>query len=677
MNRTMKRLLVLVLFVFGVGAPAALAQNDSRPADSMPLAPGNVVSDSLASNDVRAYTIELAADQFVYGETDQQTVDVVLTVYGPDGETLERYDAAARGPEPFHFDSDSAGLYRVEVTPYEKGRGHYTIVLKRVEPVATVPARRVDQLMAAYDGRDRPGAVVGVVRNGEVSFSEGYGMASLAYDIPIARETRFNLGSVSKQFLAFAFALLAERGELSLDDPVGKYLSDWPEFDETVRLRHLLTHTSGYREAYGTHALAGRITNEDRLTREEALEVVRRQPALEFPAGSDYQYNSTAYVILAEILEKVVGMPAGQWVEENVFESLGMTVSTIESEVGEIVPNAAVSYAPAGDGTYHRSFSNRAIFGAADVYTTVGDLAKWFRNFETGELGGRVVQERMREPFVLTTGDTTDYALGLVVDEHQGLQRIQHGGSHAGYRAMIMYYPDLEAGIVVMSNYSRMPVHTIAESVAETFLGDQMPVELPVESVSTSADDDAVQLSPADFQAIAGRYELEQVAGYVLNFTREDETYFLQENEGEKTEITPTSDSTFAVPGSESRIIFHLAEGDEPAPSLALQQENAEYLANRLTGEPWEPSREDSLEYTGRYYSEELETFYAVTATDSQLVVEHRWLGEIVLAPVTKDTFSGRYPIQELVFVRDEEGQVAGLHVSTGRTRDVRFEKQK
>lgn len=109
---------------------------------------------------------------------------------------------------------------------------------------------QVYSLMAEYDQDGSPGGIIGVVKDGDLIFAKGYGMADLAHGVPITTETRFNLASVSKQFTGFAFALLEKRGEISLDDPVRKYLSSLPEFDQTVTLRHLLTHTSGYREAW-------------------------------------------------------------------------------------------------------------------------------------------------------------------------------------------------------------------------------------------------------------------------------------------------------------------------------------------------------------------------------------------------------------------------------------------
>lgn len=395
----------------------------------------------------------------------------------------------------------------------------------RITPTATIQetARTdslkslADSLMAGYDRQDSPGATVAVIRGGEVAFSRAYGMADLTHRVPNSVDTKFNLGSASKQFMGYAFALLAERGQLSLDDPVSEHLPDWPEFEETVTLRHVLTHTSGYREAYGTLALTGRLPDRDYLAREEALEVVRRQPMLEFPAGSEHEYNSTAYVILAEIADRVTDQPIIEWMQQNVFDPLEMEHTTIESEVGQIIPGAAYSYGGSEEGGYRMGWSNRALFGGADVYTTVGDLAKWFRSFRTAGLGGQSVMERMTKRFVLTSGDTTDYALGLYIDEHRGLRRMHHGGSHAGYQAHLSYYPEIDAGVVVLGNYSGVRSGRVANQVAEFAFAEHMEpeeeeVQEPAEEEAQEPEEEEAQAPPAtaadssDLAEYAGRY---------------------------------------------------------------------------------------------------------------------------------------------------------------------------
>jgi CubicO group peptidase (beta-lactamase class C family) len=173
----------------------------------------------------------------------------------------------------------------------------------------------IESLIPATINNTTPSLVVGVIHKGELIFSKGYGLVNLSYGIPNDPKMIYNLGSVSKQFLGYAFAILHTEGKIDVDEPVGNYLENWPEFENAVTIRHLLTHTSGYREAYTLSGLAGRNIGIDRLTRKECLDVARRQPELEYTPGSRFTYNSTAWVILAEILEKATGQSAYDWME--------------------------------------------------------------------------------------------------------------------------------------------------------------------------------------------------------------------------------------------------------------------------------------------------------------------------------------------------------------------------
>lgn len=530
---------------------------------------------------------------------------------------------------------------------------------------------RLASLLSDYEVGETPGAVVGVIRGGELVFAEAYGTADLAHGTPITTDTRFNLGSASKQFTAFAFALLEDRGELSLDDPVAEHLPDWPTFEEEVTIRHLLTHSSGYREAYGILGLAGR-TGADRLPRQEALEVVRRQPELEFSPGSRFKYNSTAYVILARILEEVTGQPFPEWMQENVFGPLGMDDTAIESEVGDVIPGAAHSYADGEEGGYRLEFSNKAVYGAAEVYTNLDDFAKWLENYGTAELGGPAVQERMRQPLVLPSGDTTEYALGLFVGQFQGRHQLWHGGSHAGYQAFFSYAPDLDTGVLMMSNYAGFDprvVLTVGEFVfgsgPET--GGEEAAGAEPEAEDASADVEAVAVDSATLERYAGHYRAEE--GEIRTFERRGETLAIAGGPP----LAALSDTVFRMEGRETRVTFHVApEGNVESASLH-RADGGEIPLRRF--EPWNPSPAELERYAGRYVSPELETIYDLIIRDGKLVAEHRWHGEIELMPqVEEGVLEGEF--LDLRFEKDGAGRVTGFYASAGRTEDVWFEKQ-
>src|SRR5690606_14787827 len=202
----------------------------------------------------------------------------------------------------------AAGDYRIEVTPFERQSGRYALVVSRVEPVATTPEGKVDQLIAAFDRPDTPGGVVAVVRGGEVVYTRPFGVANLTHAVPFTAETRTNIGSTSKQFTAFAVVLLDQRGLVDLDADVRRYLPELPDFGETVTLRHLLNHTSGYREFLNLLAIGG-AQPEDAFDHDRIAELVIRQPALQNAPGAEWNYNNTGYALLAEVVSRVTETP--------------------------------------------------------------------------------------------------------------------------------------------------------------------------------------------------------------------------------------------------------------------------------------------------------------------------------------------------------------------------------
>ncbi|MGK7311427.1 MAG: serine hydrolase domain-containing protein [Candidatus Longimicrobiales bacterium M2_2A_002] len=662
------RPLAAALFALVVSASTAAAQET--------LTLDRVHTDSLGPEAVDTFTIDLEADQFVVGEADQQTVDVAITVYGPDDEQLASFDVSARGPEVFQFDTETQGRHRIHVAPFERQTGRYALALRRVEPTATEPAERVDQLMAAYAGDETPGGAVGVVRDGELIFARGYGAADLAWDVPFDVDTKNNIGSTSKQFTAFAIALLADRGELSLDDDIRDYIPELPEFEHTVTLRHLLTHTSGYREFLNTLALAGRRLDEgDYIDRSEILELVQRQPELQNVPGAEFNYNNTGFALLALVVERVTGQPFPGWMQENVFGPLGMESTVIRSRPGQIVEEGSQGYMVGEAGVWREADDLGGSMGAGGIYTTVADLARWMDNFRDPTVGSPEVFRWMTTPNVLIDGDTTDYGLGLFVDEYRGLERVHHGGADVAHRSMLAYFPALDAGVLAESNNATFNAAGMANQVADAFFGEHMEAgEDEGAPADPEAEFDPSSYDPEQFDKLAGRYEPVEMPSFVLSFSRRGDTLITRAPGQPELTLSPTSDSTFDVDGVNASLTFHL-DPDGTADSLTLHQ-NGDHIAHRIEGEAWEPDPEELEVYAGRYFSPELETFYELAVEDGTLRIEHRRFDEPVeLTPTERDAFTGTFPVAQAEFIRNDAGEIVALEVSSGRTRGVRFER--
>jgi CubicO group peptidase (beta-lactamase class C family) len=364
---------------------------------------------------------------------------------------------------------------------------------------------QVDSLFAAWHRPDSPGAAVLVMRNGQVVLARGYGMANLEHGIPIRTTTVFDIASISKQFGAFALALLAAEGAVDLDDDVRAYIPELPDFGATITLRHLVHHTSGIRDWPGTLRLAG-WDYQDVMSFQQILEMAFNQQDLNFPPGSDYAYSNTGYNLMAEVVARVSGQSFREFTHQRIFEPLGMRHTHFHDDWAEIVPARAESYRAVGDGSFRRVVSSLTALGSSSLFTTIEDLAVWLRNFHDPIVGAGVVPT-MTERGVLTNGDTISYAFGLVVGDYRGAATVSHGGSWAGYRSTLLKLPEHGLDIVILANTSTMNPGGLGHRIADIYLGhaldpvplagSQQPEPIAVSSFAPTA---------ADLAAFEGEY---------------------------------------------------------------------------------------------------------------------------------------------------------------------------
>ena len=372
---------------------------------------------------------------------------------------------------------------------------------------------KVDQLFSEWNKPDSPGAALAVVKDGEIVYKHGYGVANLEYDIPITTMTIFDIASVSKQFAAFAIATLSREGKLSLDDDIRGHLPDVPDFGDIITIRHLLHHTSGLRDWVQSLVIAGDMMD-DVISFKHILKMARHQKALNFEPGAEFLYSNTGYNLLAEIVERVTGDSFREWTDTHIFKPLDMTNSHFHNDYEMILKNRAYSYQAVENGGFKHAVNNTTALGSSSLYSTVEDLAKWILNFDDTRIGEQTVIEQMHQRGVLKNGEQIDYAFGLNIGEYRGLKTVGHSGSWRGFRSHLIRFPDQKFGVVILCNLDTFNPLSLAEKVADLYLADILaPVET-AEPEKTSAPDEGVRskpLPPEQLAEFVGDYYTEEL----------------------------------------------------------------------------------------------------------------------------------------------------------------------
>ena len=287
-------------------------------------------------------------------------------------------------------------------------------------------------------------------------------------------DTRFYSGSVSKQFVAMAVALLAERGELRFEDPVSQWIPELGAHTEGVTLRHLIHHTSGIRDYLGLATASGRDWS-DNFTNVEALETVLADTVLNFPPGLRHSYSNSGYLLLAEVVKRVAGVTFAEFARVEILESLGMSDSHFHDDLNHQISKLAVGHRRVGAGWQAWPLNFSAV-GSGGLYTTIRDLAKWNRNWLGNRLGsGQPLIDTLEQRGVLNSGATIEYAMGVAHEEHRGTGVVGHTGALAGYRAAVIQLQDLDASVALLCNHAEADSKAISLALFDAFVADAEP----------------------------------------------------------------------------------------------------------------------------------------------------------------------------------------------------------
>ena len=425
-------------------------------------------------------------------------------------------------------------------------------------------AARMDQIVQSYvSSRHFMGSVL-VARGNEALLNKGYGSADLEWAIPNSPDTRFRLGSVTKQFTAACILLLEERGKLSVNDSVKKYMPDAPDAWNKITIFNLLTHTSGIPNFTGFPDYA---KLEPFATTPAELVARFRDKPLDFQPGESWNYSNSGYVLLTYLLERISGDTYANFLKENIFTPLGMKDTGVDSN-STIIWHRASGYANNGVRVENAGFVNMTVpQGAGALYSTTEDLLKW----EESLFGGKVLKP---ESLVkMTTPFKNDYAFGLGVHTVNGRKVIDHNGGIEGFSTVLAYYPDDKLTVVVLENI------TNAASPGE--IANKLAALAHGETVSLPGERKEITLDAKTLGRYVGAYRMD--SGAVMLITLENGQLFSKLGNQQAIPIFPESKTMFFPKVVDAELEF-AADDDQGRPtSLTLHQNGNNISAKRMS----------------------------------------------------------------------------------------------
>jgi CubicO group peptidase (beta-lactamase class C family) len=419
----------------------------------------------------------------------------------------------------------------------------FLIVILSLATMAQDLAPKADEIINAYVKQSKFSGSVLLAKGGKVILAKGYGMANYELEVANTPQTKFRLGSITKQFTSMAVAQLVERGLVKIEDPITKYLPDFPkEMGDKVTVYHLLTHTSGIPsftnfkdyQQIKMNPFSG-----------EKLVAWLKDKQLEFTPGEQFKYNNSGYFLLGYLIEKVSGKSYEQYLKENIFEPLGMQ-NTGYDHNKEVLKNRAAGYTLAGKNLENAEFIDMTVPGGAGaLYSTVEDLYIWDRALYTEKLVKKPTLEKIYTPF------KSNYAWGWAVDEQNGHKRIQHGGGIDGFNTNILRYVNDDICIIALSNRIPAALNPMSQNLAALLLGEKY--ELPKEGAQPVARKE-IKVDPKVFDAYVGVYDLGQ--GLLLTVTKEGDKLMTEATGQSKIEIFPESESRFFLKVVDAQLAF-------------------------------------------------------------------------------------------------------------------------
>ncbi len=518
-----------------------------------------------------------------------------------------------------------------------------------------------DEIFKEWENSTKPGVAAGVISNGKLIYLKGFGNADVQNNIKITPQTKFQVGDFAKQFTVLALLLLEQEGEISFEDDIRKYIPELPNYKQTLKIKHLLNHSSGLNDLNIIKELSGYRPN-DVLTQQDALNLIGSQKQLNYIPGTNFSYLSsdTELILLAEIIAKASKKTFIEYTSKNIFIPLQMN-NTVFNNERNLLESIAVSY-EVGKQLKHNPINDLTL-GVINLFTTAEDLAKWYLSYTKPSVLKQLIN-KLDTYVTLDNGKLFNSSWGKMTYgryfEHseRGIPKMWQFGLVGGYASnMFRFYTEELTTFVIGNNnrYNGLPAMQLAYSFLENKFPE--PPTIDFNKVKTK------KVSIKNLRKHEGFY-WNKKNGLVRQIYVKNDTLRYKRIESNR--------ETLLVPLGKSKFQFLVNSDDK----IILEFTNEKRIISLIIGDsdkilydkyiPVEYSNDELNSYTGTFYNKELDLVYTVTKENNILVFKNLRNGITLFYPIKKDVFrSDTLILSSIKYVRNEKDKIIGFTVNT------------
>ena len=326
---------------------------------------------------------------------------------------------------------------------------------------------KIDAVVSSTYSSKEPGISVLVAKDRKAIYSKAFGKSNLELNTPLETNSVFQIGSITKQFTAISILMLEEQGKLSVEDKIGKYIPEYAEIGKDITIHHLLNHTSGIKNR--TPVGDKGFISKTNMSPTELIAYFKDEP-LEFKPGERFKYSNAGYILLGRIIEIVSGQPYSDFIEQNIFDKIGMKNSSC-GDMKQVIPNLTKGYIIEQNDFVKSDYINLSLaYSAGAILSTTEDLLKWQNALLSNTLLKASSIKQAMTPTLLNSGKRVPYGYGFRFSKLGNSPVIAHTGSTKGFTSIALFLPKEKLYITALTNCNCKNVNNVAKQVAELFV---------------------------------------------------------------------------------------------------------------------------------------------------------------------------------------------------------------